>query len=260
MSGLVGLGSAALLWLSSVGRAGIFLFQSVARVPVRPAEAMNLLVKQLYSVGVLSLVIVVVSGAFIGMVLSLQGYSILAKFGSEDAVGQLLALSLLRELGPVVTALLFAGRAGSSLTAEIGLMKATEQLSSYEMMGVDPLRRVVAPRFIAGVICLPLLSLIFTAVGIIGGLMVSVGWLGVHDGAFWSLMQQSVYFDTDIINGVIKAVCFAIVVTWIAVYQGYECIPTSEGIGKATTRTVVLGSLAILALDFVLTAAMFGDF
>jgi len=254
------LGGSLLDWLESVGRAGIFLVQSIFRFPVRFKESIRLLVTQLYSVGVLSLVIVVVSGAFIGMVLALQGYSILAKFGSEEAVGQLLALSLLRELAPVVTALLFAGRAGSSLTAEIGLMKATEQLSSYEMMGVDPLRRIIAPRFIAGVICLPLLSLIFSATGIIGGLVVSVSWLGVHDGAFWSLMQQSVYFDTDIVNGFIKAVCFSIVVTWIAVYQGYECVPTSEGIGKATTRTVVLGSLAILALDFVLTAAMFGDF
>jgi len=159
-----------------------------------------------------------------------------------------------------VTALLFAGRAGSSLTAEIGLMKATEQLSSYEMMGVDPLRRVIAPRVIAGVISLPLLSFVFSAAGIIGGMLVSVGWLGVSDGAFWTLMQQSVNFNTDIINGLIKAVVFAVVVTWIAVYQGYECVPTSEGIGKATTRTVVLGSLSILALDFILTAAMFGDF
>lgn len=254
------LGAWFLNWLEAVGRAGLFLAQSVCRFPVRFGESIRLLVKQLYSVGVLSLVIVVVSGAFIGMVLALQGYSILSKFGSEEAVGQLLALSLLRELAPVVTALLFAGRAGSSLTAEIGLMKATEQLSSYEMMGVDPLRRIIAPRFLAGVICLPLLSIIFSATGIIGGLVVSVGWLGVHDGAFWSLMQQSVYFDTDIMNGVIKAFCFSVVVTWIAVYQGYECVPTSEGIGKATTRTVVLGSLAILALDFVLTAAMFGDF
>ncbi|BFM48009.1 lipid asymmetry maintenance ABC transporter permease subunit MlaE [Marinomonas sp. THO17] len=254
------LGAWFLNWLEAVGRAGLFLAQSVLRVPVRFSESIRLLVKQLYSVGVLSLVIVVVSGAFIGMVLALQGYSILSKFGSEEAVGQLLALSLLRELAPVVTALLFAGRAGSSLTAEIGLMKATEQLSSYEMMGVDPLRRIIAPRFLAGVICLPLLSIIFAATGIIGGLLVSVGWLGVHDGAFWSLMQQSVYFDTDIMNGVIKAFFFSVVVTWIAVYQGYECVPTSEGIGKATTRTVVLGSLAILALDFVLTAAMFGDF
>ncbi|UTW01284.1 lipid asymmetry maintenance ABC transporter permease subunit MlaE [Marinomonas rhizomae] len=254
------LGASLLDWLEAVGRAGIFLVQSIFRLPVRFKESVNLLVKQLYSVGVLSLVIIIVSGAFIGMVLSLQGYSILAKFGSEEAVGQLLALSLLRELSPVVTALLFAGRAGSSLTAEIGLMKATEQLSSFEMMGVDPLRRVIAPRFIAGVICLPILSLIFSASGILGGHLVSVEWLGVYDGAFWSSMQQSVYFDTDIVNGLIKALCFSVVVTWIAVYQGYECVPTSEGIGKATTRTVVLGSLAILALDFVLTAAMFGDF
>ncbi|MCV2403056.1 lipid asymmetry maintenance ABC transporter permease subunit MlaE [Marinomonas sp. C2222] len=247
-------------WLEAVGRAGIFIVQSLFRLPVRYKEAFSLLINQLYSVGVLSLVIVVVSGTFIGMVMALQGYSILVKFGSEDAVGQLLALSLLRELAPVVTALLFAGRAGSSLTAEIGLMKATEQLSSFEMMGVDPLRRVIAPRFIAGVICLPLLSVIFAATGILGGLVVSVGWLGVHEGAFWSLMQQSVYFDTDIVNGFIKALCFSIAVTWIAVYQGYECVPTAEGIGKATTRTVVVGSLSILALDFILTAAMFGDF
>lgn len=260
MKAIVALGAWIFNWLESVGRAGIFIMQSICRMPTRWGESINLLVKQLYSVGVLSLVIVIVSGTFIGMVLSLQGYSILAKFGSEEAVGQLLALSLLRELSPVVTALLFAGRAGSSLTAEIGLMKTTEQLSSYEMMGVDPLRRVIAPRFIAGVICLPLLSLIFSAAGILGGQLVSVGWLGVHDGAFWSSMQQSVYFDTDVLNGLIKAMCFAVAVTWIAVYQGYECAPTSEGIGKATTRTVVLGSLAVLALDFVLTAAMFGDF
>lgn len=260
MKAIVALGAWFFNWLESVGRAGIFILQSVLRLPTRWGESINLLVKQLYSVGVLSLVIVIVSGTFIGMVLSLQGYSILAKFGSEEAVGQLLALSLLRELSPVVTALLFAGRAGSSLTAEIGLLKTTEQLSSYEMMGVDPLRRIIAPRFIAGVICLPLLSLIFSAAGILGGQLVSVSWLGVYDGAFWSSMQQSVHFDTDVLNGLIKAVCFAVAVTWIAVYQGYECAPTSEGIGKATTRTVVLGSLAVLALDFVLTAAMFGDF
>ena len=260
MNSLISLGAGFLDWLEAVGRAGIFIVQSLVRLPVRLGESINLLIRQLYSVGMLSLVIIIVSGTFIGMVLSLQGYSILAKFGSSGSVGQLLALSLLRELGPVVTALLFAGRAGSSLTAEIGLMKATEQLSSYEMMGVDPLRRVIAPRFIAGVISLPLLSFVFSAAGIIGGMLVSVGWLGVSDGAFWTLMQQSVNFNTDIINGLIKAVVFAVVVTWIAVYQGYECVPTSEGIGKATTRTVVLGSLSILALDFILTAAMFGDF
>jgi phospholipid/cholesterol/gamma-HCH transport system permease protein len=229
-------------------------------LPASVGGALSLLSKQIYSVGVLSLVIVLVSGLVIGMVLALQGYSILVKFSSEQAVGQLVALTLLRELGPVVTALLFAGRACSALTAEIGLMKATEQLSSLEMMGVDPYRRIIAPRFLAGLICLPLLSIIFSAIGIIGGQFVAVGWLGIHDGSFWGLMQQSVSFSNDVLNGVVKSICFAISVTWIAVYQGYECTPTSEGIGKATTRTVVLGSLSVLALDFILTAAMFGDF
>ena len=247
-------------WLESVGRASVFLFQTLFRWPVRWDEACNLLIRQIYSVGVQSLIIIIVSGAFIGMVLALQGYSILARYGSEQAVGQLLALTLLRELGPVVTALLFAGRAGSALTAEIGLMKTTEQLSSYEMMGVDPLRRVIAPRLLAGMMCMPMLSVIFNATGILGGMLVSVHWLGIHDGSFWSLMQQSVYFDRDVFNGIVKAICFSVAVTWIAVFQGFECEPTSEGIGRATTRTVVQGSLVVLALDFILTAAMFGDF
>lgn len=247
-------------YVEAIGLAGIFLFQTLFRLPVRWAEAIRLYVLQVYSVGVLSLIIIVVSGAFIGMVLALQGYTILTRYGSESAVGQLLALTLLRELGPVVTGLLFAGRAGSALTAEIGLMKATEQLSSYEMMGIDPLRRVVAPRFLAGVTCMPILALIFSAVGIWAGMTVSVNWLGVYEGSFWSSMQQSVMFDVDVVNGIIKSVVFAIAVVWIAVYQGYVCVPTSEGIGRATTRTVVLGSLAILGLDFLLTAAMFGDF
>lgn len=253
-------GSLALNWLASVGRSGLFLIQSVFHRPKSFSIATHLFVKQLYSVGVLSLVIIVVSGLFIGMVLALQGYTILVKFGSEQAVGQLLALTLLRELSPVVAALLFAGRACSALTAEIGLMKATEQLSSLEMMGVDPYRRIIAPRFLAGLVCLPVLSLVFSTVGILGGEFVAVDWLGIHGGSFWSLMQQSVYFSTDVVNGVIKAFCFATATTWIAVYQGYECEPTSEGISRATTRTVVLGSLSILALDFILTAAMFGDF
>lgn len=247
-------------YIESVGQAGVFLFQSLFRLPVRWDEAIRLYLKQIYSVGVLSLIIIMVSGAFIGMVLALQGYSILTSYGSESAVGQLLALTLLRELGPVVTGLLFAGRAGSALTAEIGLMKTTEQLSSYEMMGIDPLRRVIAPRLLAGVTCMPILAIIFSAVGIWAGMLVSVQWLGVDEGSFWSSMQQSVYFDTDIMNGVVKSLVFAIAVVWIAVYQGYVCQPTSEGIGRATTRTVVLGSLAILGLDFLLTAAMFGDF
>lgn len=247
-------------WLEAIGRGGVLLVLSLCHWPSSVLGALRLLSKQLYSVGVLSLVIVLVSGLFIGMVLGLQGYTILVKFGSEQAVGQLLALTLLRELGPVVTALLFAGRACSALTAEIGLMKATEQLSSLEMMGVDPFRRVIAPRLIAGLLCLPILSVVFSAVGVVGGHFVAVSWLGIHDGSFWSLMQQSVSFSTDVVNGIIKSACFAFAVTWIAVYQGYEAVPTSEGIGKATTRTVVLGSLAVLALDFILTAAMFGEF
>jgi phospholipid/cholesterol/gamma-HCH transport system permease protein len=219
-----------------------------------------LLLKQIYSVGVLSLVIVVVSGLFIGMVLGLQGYTILSDFGSESAIGQLVALTLVRELGPVVTALLFAGRAGSALTAEIGLMKATEQLSSMEMMGVDPLRRVIAPRLWAGFLSMPILALVFSMVGILGGMLVGVEWLGVFEGSFWGNMQASVDFRDDVLNGVIKSVVFGFVCAWIAVYQGYDCVPTSAGISSATTKTVVYSSLAVLGLDFILTAVMFGNF
>jgi len=225
----------------------------------QPGNSFPLLVKQLYSVGVKSLLIIVVSGLFIGMVLGLQGYTILVDFASEDAVGQMVALSLVRELAPVVTALLFAGRAGSAITAEIGLMKATEQLASLEMIGVDPLRRIVAPRLWAGFISMPLLSMIFAIVGIYGGAVVSIDWLGVYSGSFWSVMQSSVDFYDDVLNGVIKSLVFGFVITWIAVYQGLESIPTSEGISQATTRTVVYSSLMILALDFVLTALMFGN-
>ena len=220
----------------------------------------QLLVKQLYSVGVMSLAIIVVSGVFIGMVLALQGFSILTKYGSEQAVGQMVALTLLRELGPVVTGLLFAGRAGSALTAEIGNMKSTEQLSSLEMIGVDPLKYIVAPRLWAGFISLPLLAMIFSVVGIWGGSWVAVDWLGVYEGSFWSNMQNSVSFVDDVLNGVLKSLVFAFVVTWIAVFQGYDCEPTSEGISRATTKTVVYASLAVLGLDFILTALMFGDF
>lgn len=260
MKAIQGIGRKALNWLASVGRSGLFLLQVVCHRPKSFTSALSLLTKQIYSVGFLSLIIILVSGLFIGMVIALQGYTILTTFGSEEAVGQLLALTLLRELSPVVTALLFAGRACSALTAEIGLMKATEQLSSLEMMGVDPYRRIIAPRFFAGLICLPILSIVFSAVGVLGGEFVAVDWLGVYGGSFWSSMQGSVVFSTDVVNGIVKAICFAVATTWIAVYQGYECEPTSEGIGRATTRTVVLGSLSILALDFILTAAMFGDF
>ena len=193
------------------------------------------------------------------MVLGLQGYTILVDFGSEQSVGQMVALSLVRELAPVVTALLFAGRAGSALTAEIGLMKATEQLASLEMIGVDPLRRIVAPRLWAGFISMPILSMIFAIVGVYGGALVSIEWLGVYSGAFWSVMQSAVDFYDDILNGVIKALVFGVAVTWVAIYQGLESVPTSQGIAQSTTRTVVYSSLLILALDFVLTALMFGD-
>ncbi|WP_136679404.1 lipid asymmetry maintenance ABC transporter permease subunit MlaE [Neptunomonas sp. XY-337] len=244
--------------VASLGRSGQMLFAALLAKP-EPLVMMPLLIKQLYFVGVLSLVIILVSGLFIGMVLGLQGYTILVDYGSEQAVGQMVALSLVRELAPVVTALLFAGRAGSALTAEIGLMKATEQLSSLEMIGVDPLRRIIAPRFWAGFISLPILSAIFAMVGILGGALVSVEWLGIFEGSFWANMQNAVDFREDVLNGLIKALVFGVVVTWVAVFQGYDCVPTSEGISQATTRTVVYSSLAVLGLDFVLTAVMFGD-
>lgn len=253
------LGRSGLDVVQSLGRSGIFLL-GVLFGRRAPGGGMHLLVKQLYSVGVLSLAIVIVSGLFIGMVLALQGYSILTNYGSEQAVGQMVALTLLRELGPVVTALLFAGRAGSALTAEIGNMKSTEQLSSLEMIGVDPLKYIIAPRLWAGFISLPLLTMIFSVVGVWGGAMVAVDWLGVYEGSFWSNMQSSVSFREDVLNGLIKSIVFAFVVTWIAVFQGYDCEPTSEGISRATTRTVVYASLAVLGLDFILTALMFGDF
>ncbi|RTR06079.1 lipid asymmetry maintenance ABC transporter permease subunit MlaE [Halomonas nitroreducens] len=243
--------------LEGLGRAAIFLGLSVAGLP--SAEGIRLWLRQMHFVGVMSLAIILVSGLFIGMVLALQGYTILVDFGAEDALGQMVALSLLRELAPVVAALLFAGRAGSALTAEIGLMKATEQLTSMEMIGVDPLRRVVAPRLWAGFVALPLLTIGFSVIGIWGGQLVGVQWLGVFEGSYWGNMQASVDFLDDVANGLIKSLVFALVVTWIAVYQGYALIPTSEGISRATTRTVVYASLAVLGLDFVLTALMFGE-
>lgn len=243
--------------IATLGRAGLFLFGSLVAVP--RLAGVPLTIRQLYREGVLSLVIIIVSGLFIGMVLGLQGYTILVDYGSEQAIGQMIALTLVRELGPVVTALLFAGRAGSALTAEIGLMKATEQLSSLEMMGVDPLRRIIAPRLLAGFLALPLLAMIFSVVGIWGGKMVGVDWLGVFEGSFWGNMQSSVDFYDDVLNGVIKSVVFGVVCTWIAVFQGFDLVPTAEGISSATTRTVVYSSLAVLGLDFMLTAVMFGE-
>jgi phospholipid/cholesterol/gamma-HCH transport system permease protein len=220
---------------------------------------LRLITDQIHFIGNYSLIIIAVSGLFVGFVLGLQGYYTLNKYGSEQALGLLVALSLTRELGPVVTALLFAGRAGTSLTAEIGLMKAGEQLSAMEMMAVDPLQRVVAPRFWAGVVAMPILAAIFSAVGIIGGYIVGVRLIGVDEGAFWSQMQAGVDIWKDILNGVIKSIVFGFAVTYIALYQGYEAQPTPEGVSRATTRTVVIGSLTVLWLDFLMTALMFNQ-
>ncbi|HEY9148055.1 MAG TPA: lipid asymmetry maintenance ABC transporter permease subunit MlaE [Gammaproteobacteria bacterium] len=252
------LGRSGLGFFERLGRGHILFFYIIAGIPsvlVRP----RLLLQQIYSVGVLSLLIIVVSGLFVGMVLGLQGYNTLVDFGAEESLGTVVALSLVRELGPVVSALLFAGRAGSALTAEIGLMKATEQLSGMEMMAVDPIKRVLSPRFLAGFISMPLLAAIFSAVGVMGGYFVGVGLLGVDEGAYWSQIQSSVDFDDDIVNGVIKSLVFGVVAAWIAIYEGYDAIPTSEGVSRATTRTVVHTSLAVLGLDFILTALMFGE-
>jgi len=217
----------------------------------------HLIIKELFSTGVMSLIIIIVAGLFVGMVLGLQGYETLKRYGSESALGSMVALSLVRELGPVVAALLFASRAGSAMTAEIGLMRATEQISAMEMMAVNPIARIIAPRFWAGVISMPLLAAMFSAVGVFGGYLVGVVQIGVDEGSFWSQMQAAVDFREDILNGVLKSFVFGIVVTVIALFEGYDAPPTAEGVSGATTRTVVTSSLAILMLDFVLTAIMF---
>ncbi|MCB1893642.1 MAG: lipid asymmetry maintenance ABC transporter permease subunit MlaE [Zoogloeaceae bacterium] len=217
----------------------------------------HLTIREIYFSGVLSLLIILVSGLFVGLVLGLQGYETLQRYGSSEALGVLVALSLTRELGPVVAALLFASRAGSAVTAEIGLMKTTEQLKAMDMMAVNPIARVVAPRFWGGVISMPLLAALFSAMGIFGGWLIGVAFIGVDDGAFWSQMQSAVDFRFDIMNGVIKSVVFGIAVSLIAVFEGFDCTPTAEGVSRAITRTVVSSALAILALDFVLTSFMF---
>jgi phospholipid/cholesterol/gamma-HCH transport system permease protein len=258
-----------LTWFQSLGRSGLSFFERLGRATIFLIEILaglpslflhfRLLVKELYSVGVLSMAIIVISGLTVGMVLGLQMYNTLADFGTEESLGPVVALSLVRELGPVLTALLFAGRAGSALTAEIGLMKATDQLSGMEMMAVDPVKRVVLPRYIAGVISMPLLAALFSMVGILGSYFVGVGLLGVDDGAFWSQMQDKVDLTSDVLNGVVKSFVFGVVSAWIAVYEGYDAVPTTEGVSRATTRTVVHTAFAVLGLDFVLTALMFGD-
>jgi phospholipid/cholesterol/gamma-HCH transport system permease protein len=252
------LGRLGLRAVAGLGRAHLLLLEVLAGLPsllVRP----RLLIAQLFAIGVLSMLIIGVSGLFVGMVLGLQGYYVLSQFGAAESLGVMVAASLVRELGPVVTALLVAGRAGSALTAEIGLMKATEQLSGLEMMAVDPVKRVLTPRFFGGFLSMPLLAAMFSAVGVAGGWFVGVGLLGIDDGAFWSQMQAKIDFSEDLINGVTKSLVFGIVVTWIALYEGYDADPTAAGVSRATTRTVVQSALAVLGLDFVLTALMFGD-
>ena len=219
----------------------------------------RLTIREIFFSGVMSLIIILVAGKFVGMVLGLQGYETLKRYGSESALGSLVALSLVRELGPVLAALLFASRAGSAMTAEIGLMKATEQISAMEMMAVNPIARVVAPRFWAGVISMPLLAAMFSAMGVFGGYVVGVVLIGVDEGSFWSQMQGAVDFKHDVLNGVIKSVVFGVAVTVISLFEGYDAPPTAEGVSGATTRTVVQSSLAILMLDFMLTAFMFGE-
>ncbi len=249
------LGRTSIEFYARLGREVLLFLQTIlAFFPLllRP----TLIIQQMFSIGVRSMLIIIVSGFFVGMVLGLQGYNTLVDFGAEESLGVVVALSLVRELGPVVTALLFAGRAGSALTAEIGLMKATEQLSGLEMMAVNPVDRVLAPRLLAGIISMPLLAAMFSAVGIFGGYLVGVDLLGVDEGSYWSQMQAKFDFDQDIVNGVIKSFVFGIVTTWIAVYEGYTCIPTSEGVSRATTRTVVYSALVVLGLDFLLTALM----
>jgi len=218
---------------------------------------LHLTIREIYFAGVLSLIIVSVSALFVGMVLALQGYDTLVRFGASEAVGTLVALSLVRELGPVMAALLFASRAGSAITAEIGLMKATEQLAAMEMMAVDPIARVVGPRFWGGGISMPLLAAIFSAIGVFGGYLIAVVQIGVDFGSFWSQMQAAVDWKSDVVNGLLKSFVFGIAVSWIAVFEGYDAMPTAEGVSRATTRTVVISAVVILMLDFILTAFMF---
>jgi phospholipid/cholesterol/gamma-HCH transport system permease protein len=245
--------------ISSVRRLGYSARFSVAVLTHTPDafRRLSLTLREIYFAGVLSLIVILVSGLFVGMVLALQGYDVLNRYGADESLGVLVALSLVRELGPVVAGLLFASRAGSAITAEIGLMKATEQLTAMEMMAVDPFARVVAPRFWGGVISMPLLAALFSTMGVYGAYLVGVRLIGIDPGAFWGNMQAAVDFRTDILNGIIKSIVFGIAVSMIAVFEGFDAQPTAEGVSSATTRTVVASSLVILALDFVLTVFMF---
>ena len=250
------LGRNCLGFVGKTGRGTLFLLTILVNIPgilLRPA----LVIKQMYSTGVQTLLIILVSGLFVGMVLGLQSYTVLVDFGAEESLSVMVVLTLMRELGPVLTGLLFAGRAGSALTAEIGLMKTTEQLSGMEMMAVDPMKRVIAPRFLGAFLSMPLLTAIFMAIGVWGAYFIAVNLLGMYEGVFWSQAQARADVYEDLANGMIKSVVFGFVIAWIAVFEGYDSVPTSEGLGQATTRTVVHSSLAVLGLDFVLTSVMF---
>ena len=250
------LGANTLGFIRSLGAVSLFLLRILARSPAQLAR-LRLTVRQMYFAGVLSVLIVAVSGLFVGMVLGLQGYTQLAKFKSADILGYMVAASLLRELGPVLAAILFASSAGGAMTSEIGLMKTTEQLEAMNVMAVNPVARVVAPRFWAGVLSMPLLACIFNVAGIYGGYLVGVQWLGLDSGVFWSNMQNNIDVVYDVANGLLKSLIFGTAVSLIAVYQGFHCTPTAEGILRASTRTVVSSALTVLALDFILTAFMF---
>ena len=255
-NGLRRLGGWAVTAVGRLGYAARFFVAVILNTP-SAFRRLHLTLREIYFSGVLSLIIILVSGLFIGMVLALQGYDVLQRYGADESLGILVALSLVRELGPVVAGLLFASRAGSAITAEIGLMKATEQLSAMEMMAVDPMARVVTPRFWGGVISMPLLAALFSTLGVFGAYLVGVKLIGIDAGAFWGNMQAAVDFRQDIVNGIIKSFVFGVAVTLIAVFEGYDAKPTAEGVSSATTRTVVESALAILALDFVLTVLMF---
>ncbi|MEP7206087.1 MAG: lipid asymmetry maintenance ABC transporter permease subunit MlaE [Casimicrobiaceae bacterium] len=249
-------GAGTITALIRLGYASRF-FVAVVRHSPSAFRRLQLTLREIYFAGVLSLIIILVSGLFVGMVLALQGYDVLIRYGADESLGILVALSLVRELGPVVAGLLFASRAGSAITAEIGLMKATEQLSAMEMMAVDPMARVVAPRFWGGLVAMPLLAALFSTLGIFGAYLVGVKLIGIDAGAFWGNMRAGVDFRYDVLNGIIKSVVFGTAVSIIAVFEGYVAQPTAEGVSSATTRTVVASSLTILALDFVLTVFMF---
>jgi phospholipid/cholesterol/gamma-HCH transport system permease protein len=253
---LAALGARTLAALRSWGRAGLFFIDLIRALPAA-LRRFGLVVVQIHMIGNRSLLIILASGTAVGFVLALQMYYALVKYGAAESLGLVVNLSLVRELGPVVTALLFAGRAGTSLTAEIGLMKAGEQIAALELMAIDPRQRVLGPRFVAGMIAMPLLAILFSAVGILGAWLVAVGLIGIDPGNFWSIQQNGVDIWRDVGNGIVKSAVFGVICTAVALYQGYETEATPEGVAYATTRTVVISSLAVLGMDFILTALMF---